>query len=95
MGKQKEYEGEIPPGLASRLAVTIVVGLGWLGFLVVLLWFYAAELGILKTFAVLILSISVVCAILVPIWVHWGLKTAHAWERKRRRARKITTRLLS
>lgn len=88
MKKQKEYEGEIPPGLASRLTVTIVVGLCWLAFLVVLLWFYAAELGILKTLAVLILSIIVVCAILVPIWVYWGLKTAHVWERKRRRARR-------
>jgi hypothetical protein len=86
--KNREYEGEIPPGLASRLTVTIVVGLGWLAFLVVLLWFYAAELGILKTLAVLILSIIVVCAILVPIWVYWGLKTAHTWERKRRRARR-------
>jgi hypothetical protein len=85
MEKQKEHEGEIPPGLAPRLAVTIVVGLGWLGFLVVLLWFYAAELGILKTLAVLVLSIIVVCAILVPIWVYWGLKTAHAWERRRAR----------
>jgi hypothetical protein len=88
MVKQKEYEGEIPPGLASRLAVSIVVGLGWLAFLVVLLWFYAADLGILKTLAVLILSILVVCAILIPVWIHWGLKTAYVWERKRRRARK-------
>jgi len=88
MKRQEKYEGEIPPGLASRIAVSIVVGLGWLAFLVVLLWFYAAELGILKTLAVLILSIIVVCAILIPIWVHWGLKTAHTWERKRRRVRR-------
>jgi hypothetical protein len=88
MKKQEDYEGEIPPGLASRIAVTTAVGLGWVAFLVVFLWFYAGDLGISKSLAVFILSILVVCVILIPIWLHWGIKTAYVWDRKKKRARK-------
>jgi hypothetical protein len=84
MKKREKYEGGTPPGLASRITLTIVVGLGWLAFLVIFLWFYGWELGISKSLAILILSILVVCLILIPVWVHWGLTTAQAWERKKR-----------
>ena len=88
MKRQKKYEGEIPPGLTSRVTLSIVVGIGWAAFLVIFLWFYAGDLGISKSLAILILSILVVCVILIPVWVHWGLTTAQAWERKGRRARR-------
>jgi len=79
----------MPPGLASRVAVSIVVGLGWLLFLVIHLAFYAEGFNIYKNLAIILASILVVAAILAPVWVHWGMKYgpryAREWERPPRR----------
>ena len=83
--KHKDWEGETPPGLAPRVAVSIVVGVGWLIFLVILLWFYAGALGVYKSLAVFIISILVVGAILGPLWAYWGIKTERARRKKMRR----------
>lgn len=90
MKKHECFEGEMPPGVASRIAVSIVVGVGWLIFLVLFLWFYAADFGIYKSLAIFILSVLVVGAILGPMWVYWGIKTGRAWAKKmkKRRAKK-------
>lgn len=85
--KHEDWEGEMPPGSASRIAVSIAVGIGWLIFLVVFLWFYAQDLGIYKSLAIVILSLLVVGAILAPMWAHWGIKTGHAWKKKTRKRR--------
>ncbi len=82
MKKNECHEGEMPPGLASRVAVSIVVGVGWLIFLIVFLWFYAGDFGISKSLAIFIISVLVVGGILGPIWAHWGIKYGHAWEKK-------------
>lgn len=41
MKKDECCEGEVPPGLAPRVAVSAVVGISWLIFLVIFLFFYA------------------------------------------------------
>jgi hypothetical protein len=65
----------MPPGLASRIAVSIVVGVAWMVFLIIYLAFYAESLGVYKSLAVLLASILVVGAILGPMWVYWGSKS--------------------
>ncbi|MDI6642885.1 MAG: hypothetical protein QMD95_02405 [Candidatus Hodarchaeaceae archaeon] len=84
----EDWKGEMPPGSASRTAASIVVGIGWLIFLVLFLWFYAEGLGIYKSLAIFVLSILVVGVILALMWVSWGIKTARVWKKKVRRKRK-------
>jgi len=82
---------KMPPGLASRIAVSIVVGVAWLLFLVIFLFFYAGGFNIYQNLAIVIASILVVFAILGPMWVYWGIKVASKygeWGRPRRRARR-------
>ncbi|MEW6592172.1 MAG: hypothetical protein AB1305_00565 [Candidatus Hadarchaeota archaeon] len=76
------------PGFGWRVAVSAVVGLGWLIFLVWFLFFYAQNFTVYQNLAILVMSILVVGAILAPIWILWGIKTARAWEKKGARKRK-------
>ena len=41
MRRKQDWKGEMPPGGAARVAVSIVVGVGWLIFLILFLAFYA------------------------------------------------------
>lgn len=77
----------MPPGLAPRVAVSIVVGIGWLIFLIIFLFFYAEGFNIYQNIAIFLVSILVVGAILGPIWAHWGIKTAHTWKAKKRKVK--------
>ncbi len=76
--KHEECEGEMPPGGAGRVAVSIVVGVGWLIFLILFLAFYAEGFSIYKNLAIILASILVMGAILGPMWAHWGIKTGRA-----------------
>lgn len=87
MKKDECCEGEMPPGLAPRVAVSAVVCISWLIFLVIFLFFYAQDFGVYKTLAILITSVLVVGAILAPMWIYWGMKTAYGWKRKARKKR--------
>jgi len=85
---------KMPPGLASRIAVSIVVGVAWLVFLIIFFAFYADRFTVYQNLAVFIASILVVVAITIPMWVYWGIKVApryaERWERgpaRRRRKR--------
>ncbi len=82
--KHEEWEGEMPSGLAPRVAVTIVVGIGWLIFLILFLAFYAGGFNIWQNIAIMFVSILVVGAILGPMWAHWGMKIGRAAVQKRR-----------
>lgn len=85
--KQEEWEGEMPPGLAPRVAVTIVVGIGWLIFLILFLAFYAGGFNIWQNLAIMLVSLLVVGAILGPMWAYWGMKTGRVREKKMRKRR--------
>ena len=80
-----EHEGEMPPGSASRVAVSIVVGVGWLIFLILFLAFYAEGFSVYKNLAIVLASILVVGAILGPMWAYWVIKTERARRKKMRR----------
>jgi hypothetical protein len=83
-----DEEFEMPPGIASRVAVSIAVGVGWLIFLVVFLFFYASNFNVYQNLAVFIISILVVGAILGPMWAYWGIKYAKALKKTEKRKRK-------
>jgi len=76
---------KMPAGLASRVAVSIVVGLGWLLFVVIFLGFYAERFNVYKNLAIFLASILIAFAILIPMWAHWGMRSAEKWEHSTRR----------
>jgi len=78
----------MPAGLASRVAVSIVVGVGWLLFLVIFLGFYAEGFNIYQNLAIILASILVVGAILGSMWTYWGIKYGWKWEQSTRRRSK-------
>lgn len=82
-----EYPREMPPGWVWRTAVSAVVGIGWLIFVIIFLFFYATGFGIYKTIAILLVSVLVMAAILAPVWIMWGIRAARAMEGKRKRGR--------
>jgi len=68
----------MPPGGAARVAVSIVVGVGWLIFLILFLAFYAEDFSVYWNLAIVFASLLVMCTILGPMWAYWGIKTGRA-----------------
>jgi hypothetical protein len=60
----------------KRVYASIALGLGWLLFLALWLFYYAATYGILQNIAVFIVSIVIVTAIAIALWVPWAMKQA-------------------
>lgn len=83
--KCEDWEGEMPPGIAPRVAVSIGVFFGWLSFLILFLAFYADGFSIYQNLAIFLTSILAALAILAPIWVHYGMITEHARKKKTRK----------
>jgi len=73
---------KMPPGLASRVAVSIVVGVAWLVFLIIFLAFYANNFNVYQNIAIFLASVLVVGAILGPMWVYWGIKVVPRYAEK-------------
>lgn len=82
---------KMPSGLAPRIAVSTVVGIAWLVFLIIFFAFYADRYTIYQNLAIFLASVLVVAAILGPMWVFWGIKVgpryAERWERRFERER--------
>jgi len=77
----EEWEGEMPPGGAAKVAVSIVAGVGWLIFLILFLAFYAEGFSIYENLAIVFASLLVMYAILGPMWAYWRIKTGRARKR--------------
>jgi len=94
--KNECCEGEMPPGLSSRVAVSIAVIFGWLIFLVVWLFFYSSSFTLLENLGIVIVAFLVGIAVLAISWASWGIKYGKKmehWkhpERKRSRKRENT-----
>ena len=86
--KPEEWEGETPPGLAPRVAVSIVVGVGCLIFLILFLAFSAGGFSIWQNLAIILTSILVMGAILGPMWAYWGITTGQTWKKKKMRRKR-------
>ena len=65
---------EVPPGLAPRVAVSIVVLFGGLIFAIVYVAFFAASFSLFQKIAVVLVVLLVMVAILGLMWASWGIR---------------------
>jgi len=57
----------------SRIAGTIIVGVGWLAFILLWLAFYAGNFDFWQNIAVLLASIIIAIGITAVMWIKWVL----------------------
>ena len=62
------------PGFAWRVSLSIIVGVGWLVFLILWVTFYAAAFTLLENIVIILVSMLIVGAILGASWASWGIK---------------------
>ena len=62
------------PGWHWRISLSIIMGVGWLVFLILWLFFYADRYSIYQNIAILIASILIVGGILGAAWAPWGMR---------------------
>ena len=75
-------EPEKTPGFAWRVSLSIIVGIGWLVFLILWFFFYATDYTIYQNIAIILVSILIMCAILGASWASWGIKYGHRFREK-------------
>lgn len=74
MEHHEDKQGEVQ-GLGWRVSLSILVGVGWLVFLIIWLFFYAGALhSVNKNFAIVLTSILVITLLLGIPWAWWGLR---------------------
>ncbi|VVB54700.1 Uncharacterised protein [uncultured archaeon] len=73
---------ENPPGLALRVAVSIIVLFGLLIFAIIYVAFFASTISLFQKIAVILVAILVATAILGAMWASWGIKYGKAWKEK-------------
>jgi len=69
-------------GLGWRVSLSILVGVGWLVFLVVWLFFYANDYVWEKNVAVFLLSLLLLIGILGVPWAYWAFKKQTSVEKE-------------
>jgi uncharacterized RDD family membrane protein YckC len=69
-----------PPGLASRVVVSIIVFFGLLIFAIIYVAFFASSFSLFQQIAVIIVALLVGIAILGAMWSYWGIKYGKEWE---------------
>jgi hypothetical protein len=62
------------PGFAWRVSLSIIVGVGWLSFLILWVTFYAAAFTLIENSVIVLVSVLIVGAILGASWSSWGIK---------------------
>jgi len=63
-------------GFGWRVAVSILIGIGWLSFLILWLFFYAEDYDVFQNLAIVIVSVLVSIGILGAMWAPWGMRMA-------------------
>jgi hypothetical protein len=64
------------PGFGWRVAVSILIAIGWLSFLILWLFFYAGSYDIFQNLAIMIVSVLVGIGLLGAMWAPWGMRMA-------------------
>ena len=67
-------KGGMPQGMASRVALSIIVFFGWLIFIIIWFVFYASAYSLLENIAVIVVAFLVGIAVLAVSWATWGMK---------------------
>ncbi|MCZ7384805.1 MAG: hypothetical protein O8C63_08675 [Candidatus Methanoperedens sp.] len=65
---------EAPPGLALRVALTIVILFGGLIFAIIYVAFFTASLSTFQKIAVILVVVLAMIGILSLMWASWGIK---------------------
>jgi len=68
-------------GLSWRIALSVIVGVGWLVFLVIWLFFQWGSYSWEKNLAIILLSLLIVGGVLGLPWILWGMK--HPMEKEK------------
>ena len=69
-------------GLAWKVSLSILVGVGWLVFLVVWLFFYAKKYAWEQNVAIFLMSLLILIGLLGVPWVYWALKKQTSGEKE-------------
>ena len=78
----QEEKREMPPGLALRVAVSIIVFFGWLIFTIIHFAFFAQSFSLYQNIAVILVALLIGIAILAVMWASWGIKFGKSWKDK-------------
>ncbi|MCX9026363.1 MAG: hypothetical protein OIN85_09750 [Candidatus Methanoperedens sp.] len=65
---------EIPPGLAPRVVVSIIVLFGLVIFAIIYVAFFAISFSLFQKVAVIVVALLAATAILGAMWASWGIK---------------------
>ena len=68
-------------GFGWRVSLSIIVGVGWLVFLIVWLFFYAQAFSIYQNIAIFIVSLLVAGGIIGASWAPWGMRYGHQYDK--------------
>jgi RsiW-degrading membrane proteinase PrsW (M82 family) len=77
------------PGFGWRVAVSILIAIGWLSFVILWLFFYAGKYDVFQNLAIVIVSVLVGVGLLGAMWAPWGMRMAksagveHPWRSQR------------
>ncbi len=78
----QEENQETPPGLASRVTVSIIVFFGLLIFAIVYVAFFGSSFSLFQQIAIILVALLVATAILGVMWASWGIKYGEKWKDK-------------
>ena len=62
------------PGLGWRVALSAVMGVGWVVFVVLWLFFFASGFSVLQNLAIISISLLIMAAVLGAAWAPWAIK---------------------
>lgn len=65
---------ETPPGMASRVAVSIIIFFGLLIFSIIYVAFFASTFSFFQKISVIIVAMLVSIAVLGAMWSSWAIK---------------------
>jgi len=60
--------------LTSRITATLLIGIGWLVFIVLYLAFFAGSFDFWQKLAIFIASGAIVIGIVSIMWIRWAVK---------------------
>jgi len=69
-------------GLGWKVSLSILVGVGWLVFLILWLFFYANQYAWEKNLAIILFSLLILIGLVGVPWAFWGLKQQSAQEKE-------------
>ncbi len=70
-------------GFGWRVSLSIIMGIGWLIFLILWLFFYASGFNIYQNIAIFIASLLIVGGVLGTSWASWGMRHRSKYEKKK------------